>query len=261
MAQPLHVETTGEGTPVILLHSSGLSGRQWRSLVPELVKRGMRAVVPDLTGHGASPPLVEPESFSFRTDVERVVAIVKETQAAHVVGHSYGALVGLHAAALLPGALRGVTLYEPVAFGVLDGPEDADARETLARVKMHWGGAPEEHEAWLAQFVDYWGGAGAWTALREPARAEFRRVGWAVREGVRSLMEDQTRASTFARVTAPMRLFTAERSPIAAQRVVRRLGEAVEGAKVTTIAGVGHLGPVTNAEVVTPLLVEAVVGR
>lgn len=257
----LRVEDSGAGEPVVLLHSSGLSGRQWRRLAGALVERGRRAVVPDLTGHGASDPWPEPAPFSFRMDVERVADILRAVGPAHVVGHSYGALVGLHAAVAAPGSIRSLVLYEPVAFGVLDAGEDADARATVGAVEMHWGTTAEEHEHWLRQFVDFWGGAGAWKALRGEARDEFRRVGWVVREGVRSLVEDTTGRATFAAVTAPTHLFTAGQSPGAAQRVVQRLGETMRDARVTRIPGLGHMGPVANGDVVNPLLLAAVVAK
>jgi pimeloyl-ACP methyl ester carboxylesterase len=257
----LHIDDQGVGDAVLLLHSSGLSGRQWRRLVPELVGRGMRAVVPDLTGHGRSEPWAEPTPFSFRTDVDRVSETLRRLGGAHVVGHSYGGLVGLHAALAVPEAVRSLTLYEPVAFGVLDSPRDADARGTLAAVDVRWGVSAGEHEAWLERFVEYWGGSGAWRALREEARQEFRRVGWVLREGVRSLTEDTTPGATFAAVTAPTRLFTGERSPVAGQRVVRRLGEAIGSARVTTIPGVGHMGPVAAPEIVNPLFLDAITPR
>jgi pimeloyl-ACP methyl ester carboxylesterase len=83
----LHIEDSGAGAPVLLLHSSGLSGRQWRRLVPELVERGMRAVVPDLTGHGRSDPWPESTPFSFTMDVDRVSKVLRAVGSAHVVGH------------------------------------------------------------------------------------------------------------------------------------------------------------------------------
>jgi pimeloyl-ACP methyl ester carboxylesterase len=259
MTTRLHVERSGaEGTAVVLLHSAGLSGAQWRRLGAELVKRGLRPLAVDLTGHGTSTPWPEPEPFSFRRDVAEVVELLREERRAHIIGHSYGALIGLHAAVAAPDAVESLTLYEPVAFGVLDRAEDEDARATLDRVSLRWGDTPAAHDAWLAQFVDYWGGAGAWTALREPARAEFRRVGWVVCEGVRSLLDDKTRGPTFATVRAPTHLFTAERSPLAAQRVVQRLGEALRGAQTTMLPGIGHMGPLTNPDVVNPLLLAAI---
>src|SRR5258708_7721553 len=92
---PLFVDDPGgPGTPIVLLHSSGLSGRQWRRLVPALRERGLRPVVPDLTGHGASPPWPEPAPLSYRDDVAHVGALLASLpEPAHLVGHSYGAFV------------------------------------------------------------------------------------------------------------------------------------------------------------------------
>src|SRR5258706_4733812 len=134
----LHVEEVGAGDPVTLLHSSGLSGRQWRRLVPELVQRGMRAVVPDLTGHGRSDPWPEPTTFSFRTDVDRVVEILEAGEPAHVIGHSYGGLIALHAGLAAPRSMRSLSLFDPVAFGVLDSSEDADVRAELGALDLSW---------------------------------------------------------------------------------------------------------------------------
>lgn len=43
---------SGAGTPVILLHPTPLDGDYWRPMLAEL--SGMRAIVPDFRGHGAS---------------------------------------------------------------------------------------------------------------------------------------------------------------------------------------------------------------
>ncbi|KRF20581.1 3-oxoadipate enol-lactonase [Nocardioides sp. Soil797] len=48
----------GEGTPVLLLHTAGQHGVQWRHVQSELASLGYRVVVPDLPGHGKSEPAV-----------------------------------------------------------------------------------------------------------------------------------------------------------------------------------------------------------
>ncbi len=50
------VEIYGEGPTVLLVHTAGQSGVQWRHTVPDLVDAGYRVVVPDLPGHGRSEP-------------------------------------------------------------------------------------------------------------------------------------------------------------------------------------------------------------
>jgi pimeloyl-ACP methyl ester carboxylesterase len=157
--------------------------------------------------------------------------------------------------------LRTSSPTRPRSWTGQDAHEDADARATLADIGTRWGTTIDEHDQWLLGFVDFWGGTGAWKALRAEARDELRRVGWVVREGVRSLVGDTTRGATFGSVTAPTHLFSADRSPIVGQRVVQRLGEAMRGARVTKVPGVGHMGPVASAGIVNPLLLDAISAR
>jgi len=43
---------TGTGLPVVFLHPTPLDGEYWRPLIEDL--GGVRAIVPDLRGHGSS---------------------------------------------------------------------------------------------------------------------------------------------------------------------------------------------------------------
>jgi pimeloyl-ACP methyl ester carboxylesterase len=54
-----YYETAGEldAPPVVLIHTAGAEGRQWRYVAPALVNRGYHVVVPDLPGHGKSYPV------------------------------------------------------------------------------------------------------------------------------------------------------------------------------------------------------------
>jgi pimeloyl-ACP methyl ester carboxylesterase len=253
----LHVEDSGAGEPVLLLHSSGFSGRQWRRLASRLVEGGKRVLVPDLSGHGASPPWPEPTPFTFLADVARVAEILAEGEPARVVGHSYGGLIALHAALAAPRSVRSLALYDPVVFGGFDPQEDADALAALGRLDLTWGSLAADRERWLRTFVDFWTGGDGWGALREDARAEFRRVAWVIREGVRTMVEDATPFRAFGDVRLPVRLVTGERSPLPAARVVQRLAEAIAGARVQTIGGAGHLAPVTHADAVNAVLLDA----
>lgn len=254
---PIHVADTGAGETVVLLHSSGMSGDQWRRTAEHLVKGGARAVVPDLLGSGRSAPFAAGKPFSFRDDVAIVQSLLQRLDGpAHLVGHSYGGLIALRAAALDPARVRSIALYDPVAFGVLDAeaPADAEGVADLAQVRFGWGDTDADHEAFLRSFVDYWGGEGAWLKLRDTARAELTRVGWIVHEGARTLSAETTRADAYRSLPFPALLITGEHSPPAAQRVVARLGEALPAARVERIAGAGHMGPLTHGKQLNELL-------
>lgn len=220
---------------VVLLHSHGLDGGQWRKLSGELVERGYRVSAPDLAGQGRSEPWPEPKPFSFEIDVERIAELKPD----HLIGHSYGGLIALHAARITP--VRSLALFDPVAFSVL-GADDGDARAILDALDLSW----DDPERWLRTFVEFWSGTGAWDGMREEARAEFRRVGWVIREGVRTLIADHTPLAAFA-LDVPALVMTGELSPLPARRVVERLAQALPRARHVVVPGVGHLGPVTRA--------------
>lgn len=257
----LYIEGTGAGDSVVLLHSHGLSGAQWRKLTPDLVAHGFRVLAVDLTGQGRSEPWPEPQPFSFTTDVERVGDIVRTVQPAHLVGHSYGGLIALHVARALPGSLRTISLFDPVAFHVLDADEDRDARAILAALDLSWHPEPDQRDRWLRTFVDFWGGIGAWSALREDVRDEFRRVAWVIREGVRTLAADQTPLAAFCDLRVPALLMTGERSPLPARKVVDRLSKAMPDARHEVISGARHLGPVTHAGEVNSHIIAELTAR
>jgi len=254
MSLALHVEDAGSGVPVILLHSSGMSSRQWRRLAATLVQRGYRAIVPDLSGHGRSPAWPESEPFDFQVDAAQIGALIAaQPEPVHLVGHSYGGFVAALAARAAPARVRSLVLYDPVAFGTLDPIADRDALDELAVLPITWEAVGRD--AWLEAFVDYWSGRGAWRGLREDARAEFVRVAWPLYRGVVTLVEDHTPAEAYRVITAPVLLLTGERSTVAAHRVITRLA-AVLHARRETIPGAGHMGPLTHSEAVNAAIVD-----
>jgi pimeloyl-ACP methyl ester carboxylesterase len=252
----IHVDDAGEGEVVVLLHSSGMSGAQWKRTAEPLVRSGLRAIVPDLLGSGRSTPWPEGKPFGFELDVELVGRLIERIdRPVHLVGHSYGGHIALRAAVLAPARVMSLALYDPVSFGVLDLEGDRDAFAEMSRVGRDWGASDADHDAWLRGFVDYWGGAEAWARLREPVRAEMRRVGWVVYAGARSLIANRVGIEAYRSVTAKALLVTGESSPIAAGRIVARLGEAIPGARVERFAGAGHMGPLTHLEMWNQILI------
>jgi pimeloyl-ACP methyl ester carboxylesterase len=141
----VHQETLGSGARVVLVHGSVANGRgTWGSVLP-LAER-FELVVLDRPGF---PPHPEPEAVDFEQHA-RLVAEVLEP-AAHLVGHSYGAVISLLAAALRPDPVRSLVVSEPPAFGVARGHpavEDVVARSTALRAS-----GPREPEAFLRGFL------------------------------------------------------------------------------------------------------------
>jgi pimeloyl-ACP methyl ester carboxylesterase len=69
----------------------------------------------------------------------------------HLVGHSYGGVIALLAAARYPERLRSLTVIEPPAFAVARGIAAAD--EFMTRIEQHWTNGPRDPGAFLRGFL------------------------------------------------------------------------------------------------------------
>ena len=247
----LAVHESGEGEPVLLVHSGGFSARQWRKLANSL-SATHRVLAPDLLGYGASSPWPLGTPFELRQELAALEALLDVAGApAHLVGHSYGGLLALKLAVSRPASVRSLALFEPVAFAVLDEPSDAEERASVLDVQNEYrADAKGADDVWLRQFVDWWNGPGAWNSLTEEGRASFRVVGWKVFQEVLSIGADRTPRATFASITAPTLLLSGERTKATERRVVEKLAAILPDAKLEVFLGMGHMGPITHAALV-----------
>lgn len=236
---------------VLMVHSGGFTSRQWRKLA-EMLAPDYHVLTPDLLGYGAEP-WPDGKPFHFRDDLALLESLLDAEDAgpAHLVGHSYGGFLALQLALKRPELVRSIAVYEPVAFGILDDREDADARAGLALVKREWNrDGSGADEAWLRAFVDWWNGAGAWERLAEETRASFRTLGWKVFQEVMTLAADTTNAATYGTITVPTLVLGGANSPLTERRVVEKLGTTLPHVTARFFEGVGHMGPISHAPLV-----------
>ncbi len=133
-AQALDVLRTGAGPRVVLVHGSVTgAGTTWRGQLV-LAERWSLAI-PNRPGFAGSPALP-------RGDFQREAPLVADLlgEGAHLVGHSYGAVIALYAAALAPGSVRSLTLSEPGCLGAAAGNAAVD--EQIRRGRMLYEHAP-----------------------------------------------------------------------------------------------------------------------
>jgi pimeloyl-ACP methyl ester carboxylesterase len=141
----LFVESWGAGTTVVLVHGSLATGTdEWQAQRP-LAAEGFRLLVLDRRGYGRSP-MVQGEDFL--RDADDIAELMGD--GAHLVGHSYGGLVVLCAAARRPEATLSLALLEPGAFAL--GQRDPAGRRLLEDVRRLWDEDLPDEE-WVVRFL------------------------------------------------------------------------------------------------------------
>ena len=144
----MHVELIGAGPRIVLVHGSVAFGIDaWQAQRP-LADR-FTLVVPTRSGYPPNPPL---EAIDFEEQAAELDRILEPGD--HLVGHSYGGVVSLLAAARRRDVLASLTVIEPPAFGV--AADDPAVREIMDAFAS---GYPRDPAGYLEFFLPLVGAA------------------------------------------------------------------------------------------------------
>ena len=238
----------GAGDPVVFVHGSLNDYRRWGEQLAPFAARH-RAVAYSRRYHwpNARPdPGVAYEGAAHAADLAALVEALGAGPA-HLVGHSYGAVVALAVAAARPELVRTLTLGEPPLLGWLLGSPDGAA---LAGGLMAGAWEPArqafgrgEPEAGARLFIDGVIGPGAFDQLPPPVRAQ------ALDNAAEMRLEMETLPEAYfppfapedaGLVQVPALLLTGEYSPPMFLRIVDELARALPAAERATVAGASH---------------------
>jgi pimeloyl-ACP methyl ester carboxylesterase len=242
----------GRGEPVILLHSSVSSSGQWRALIERLSGR-FRVIAPDLYGYGETAMWRGDRPFSLEHEAEIAYALLGRCgEPAHIVGHSYGGAVALHVARERGDLVRSLTVIEPVAFHLLrDGDaRDAAALDEITRVAeaIARALATGDDLAGCGRFIDYWSGPGTWSSMASAKRATAAPRVAKVALDFQATLGHPARLADLDRMTVPTLVLHGERSPAPTRRICEHLARVLPEVRSNTIAGAGHMCPLTHRE-------------
>jgi pimeloyl-ACP methyl ester carboxylesterase len=129
----------------LLVHGSVVNAELTWSAQKPLAER-FEIVAPNRRGF---PPGPEVEQVDFEDEAIWLEPFL--TPGTHLVGHSYGGVIALLAAARRPERVRSLTLVEPPAFGAARGVPAAD--EFMARIEEHWTNGPRDPGEFLRGFL------------------------------------------------------------------------------------------------------------
>lgn len=210
---------------VLLVHGSVVNGEvTWNAQRP-LAER-FDLVVPNRRGFPPGPDVA-------RVDFDDEAVWLEQwlDPGTHVVGHSYGGVISLLAAARRSELVRSLTVVEPPAFAIARGDPAVDA--FVAGGDRLWSDGPRDPEAFLRVFLRSVG-----------AQVPPGRLSAALLQGARTLMVERppwrAEISLGALAAAPFPVLAVSGGHSGAFDAVCNVLEARLGAERLVLPGAGH---------------------
>ncbi len=240
-----HVSETGEGEPVVLLHSGAGEARDWRRFIAAL-PAGYRCAALDFYGCGGTPPWPGPAKLTIDDQAHLVAALARSIGVpVHLCGHSYGGGIALRLATTHPELVRTLSLVEPQCYLFLRETGDPlfEVSDSLWKSFCAALERGEPEHGWR-QFIDYYSGDGFWDRLRPEVRASFAAVSpierWAV------LFANPMTVDDVRRVQAPTLVLCGENTTAPERRMCEIVAGAAPRATLGMLPAAGHMSPMTH---------------
>jgi pimeloyl-ACP methyl ester carboxylesterase len=239
----------GEGPrQALAIHCSLAHSGAWGG-VAERLGDMLRTQAFDLPGHGRSGPWDEARDIMDQA-VAMALELIGEAGPVDLIGHSFGAVACLRIAMERPGLARSLALYEPVLFAAAraDGFDPAGSFAAFEQALA----AGEPAEA-ARRFTGLWGSGEPWEALPERQRTALAQRIQLIPAGNPALHEDRAGLLAPGRleaVAAPVLFLEGAASPPVISAINGALARRLPKASRETIAGAGHMGPITHPDAV-----------
>jgi o-succinylbenzoate---CoA ligase len=228
---------------VVVLHATLSTGRQLAPLVHELAAPGdVRVAAPDRRGSGERR-LQPPRGVDMAEQLADLAALLDAEGVGRAVllGHSYGGVVAIEAAARLPERVAAVVAYEP-PYGPLADQRTRRGFALVARATAAaaaTGGPPAAARAFMRGVA----GPGAWDAMPERTRTFLEgEGGGAVADAAMAGLEP----SGLEGIACPVTILTGSASEPFYAPLADALAARIPGARRAELAGLRHTAPITD---------------
>jgi pimeloyl-ACP methyl ester carboxylesterase len=251
------VNEIGEGPPMLFVHCSSASHKEWLFAADHLKARHT-CLMPDLLGYGKTSSHLDAGGKPVPCDDADVVVFLLDRvkEQADLVAHSYGAVVALEAARRRQHKVKSLFLVEPVAFQLLRTDRDPAASKEAFGIAERVAAAEAAGDTRRAAriYMGYWIGLLKWTfSPRFFKRSVLKSVPKVAHE-FRYLSRQDAPLAGYADLSCPVTLVKGGKSTRAAHAVIDVLAADLPNCRVTEIAGAGHMSPFTHSAEVFELL-------
>jgi len=243
----LHVEVTGSGAPLVLLHGWGMHGGVW-SDTAEMLAADFQVHNVDLPGHGQSP-WIEDRGLGIEDWVDALAAHF--TEPINVCGWSLGGIIAQHWAAREPDKVRRLILVSSTpCFAVRDDWACGMPQETLAQFAAE---LEKNHTATLRRFL----------ALQIRGSESEREVLGVLREklfsrgephldalrGGLDILRDADLRGALPQITQPTLVIAGERDKLTPPEASHYLAQSLPHARAVVVAGAAHAPFLSHPEI------------
>lgn len=243
-------EALGAGPPVLFIHGFLLARALWTSAATAVARHHHRAVLPDLRGHGATPPIDACSIADHADDCADLLDHLGIGEPAVVVGLSMGGIIAMEFFARYHTRVRAIALVDCRL-----APETAagrPVREAMARTALESGSL-----AAGGSLLDLAFAPEAPAALRDQWRAILeRQPPMGIAAGARALADRPDHMPTAARVDVPTLVVCGEQDAITPVDLMRGIAQAIPDSRFRTIPDAGHLTPIEQPALFHRILLE-----
>jgi pimeloyl-[acyl-carrier protein] methyl ester esterase len=243
----LHVEVTGSGTPLVMLHGWGMHGGIWGD-VAEMLAADFQVHNVDLPGHGQSP-WIEERGLGIEDWVDALA--LQFAESINVCGWSLGGIIAQRWAALAPDRVRNLILVSSTpcfaaradwAFGM--------PQETLAQFASD---LEKNHAATLRRFLalQVRGSEGERELLGALRKKLFSRGEPhldALRGGL-AILRDADLRGILPQITPPTLVIAGERDKLTPPEASHYLAQSLPHARAVVVAGAAHAPFLSHPEI------------
>jgi 3-oxoadipate enol-lactonase len=239
----VEIREFGSGSPVVLLHGYPLDGAMW-SGVARALAQGLRALKPDLPGHGEN---VAPAASSIEGQADFLEALLAALPGpVGLAGFSMGGYAALALMKRRPEKVRALALVDTRA-GADDEAGRARRDEAIATVRA--GGVAPIAEAMLGKLLSPEGLKKA-DLVERASRIMTRQKAETVAADLVCMRDRPDQTASLSSMTVPTLVLVGELDVLTPPSESQTMAAAIPGARLVVVPGAGHLSPMERPRAV-----------
>jgi len=252
------IHISGQGIPVVLLHSSLSSARQWQPLVKRL-SPDFLVINVDVLGYGKAGKVPKGQSYNFDIEINRIEKVlnnVAPNQPFHLVGHSCGGAIALKLAVEQSVNLLSLSMYEPVAFHLLEQGSEARALSDEFACKVD---IDDKHLA-AEIFTNFWNKEGFFRALPTKMQNLMAKDMEKVSLDFKGLTAETYSLKDVNDITCRTLIMTGQYSPELSHFLSGKIKGSLPNVEHITFPA-GHMGPVSHSDLIHPIIADFITNK